>query len=499
MKSIFLILLFSISLNAQSALEKIEWELNNYVSDLIEQDSFPGICVSLVFNDDKQIHLAQGYADLENMKPMASESMMMSGSTGKVLFSAAFLKLVDEGTIALNDKASKYLNSYDWFADFPNSQKVTVRQLLNHTSGIPRYIFEEDMLEAFSSDPSRERKPIEAIQCLIGKDPLHEPGKSWAYSDTNYILLGLIYEQVTGKRIYDDVVKYIISPAQMENTVPSIKRTIPGLVQGYIGDFDPFGIGERQIDDKGQMKMHPAVEWTGGGFATTSGDLARALKFIHESDYLSQRKKTLLVNAVDMKSGRKSHAGYGLGSFVWSRDRQFRYGHYGFFPGYVSLVEYNPHLQYAIGVQINHDAYTSSLAKVSMAADSIIALYINALDAEMIMENFERQTECWNEGSHECYMEAYAKYDSIVTVSRAGLTHGYDAILSDYKKYFPKDKMGELYFDQLSIRRLSDDYHFTTGRFNLKLPGREDLVQGYFSTVCIRERGKWFLLTDHSS
>ena len=464
-----------------------------------QSDSLPGVCLSISFSHDEVFHFSSGVSSYEDNTSMKPNSRLMSGSTGKMLFSAVILQAIEQGLMALDDPAINYLKDFEWYRTFANYDQITIRQLLNHTSGLPRYIFQEEFLSAISRNPSKKRAPIEAIQVISQKEAVHEPGKSWAYSDSNYILLGLIYEELTGRKIYDDVIKSIIKPAGLVNTSPSVERKIEGIVQGYLGDFNPFGLPKRSIDENGNMVMEPSVEWTGGGFVTSAGDLARLVRFIHESEFLNNDTKKSLISAVDMKSGQPSSYGYGLGTFVWQRDDGPRYGHLGFFPGYLSLVEYSPLNQYSIGIQINHDGKSQALNSIARKVDSLIRSHINEIDSVLIMKNFAAQEKCWNDGDLECYMKAYATTEEIVTLSSAGVTYGYENILGNYKKYFPEGRMGTLFFDSIRMRFLEGPYCFVYGRFNLKFEGREDLAQGYFSTICKKINGEWYLITDHSS
>lgn len=126
----------------------------------------------------------------------------------------------------------------------------------------------------------------------------------------------------------------------------------------------------------------------------------------------------------------------------------------------------------------------------------------NAIDPktkEQILMNFKYQEECWNNQDLVCYMGAYSKTDRIQTISSGGVTFGYDQILSNYQRYFPKDRMGQLHFDKFNFRKLSRKLCFVTGRFNLKFKDRNEPVQGWFSVVMKKESGVWAIITDHSS
>jgi len=498
MRSLLLFLLCSMTLHAQSPVELVKAQLQDELDGLVLSDSLPGVCLSVVFNDDHQIHISSGYSNVKTKKEMLPQSRMMSGSTGKLLFASLVLKLVQSDSLSLNARVEEYMEAYPWYKAFPNADRITVRQLLNHTSGLQRHLFQDELLDRIAMNPGTLIPPVEAVQYLCGTEAVHEPGRGWSYSDANYILLGLIYEHITERDIYEDVHRLIFRPAGIADTTPSVTREMDGLVQGYIGTFNPFGIAAEALDARGMMKVHPGIEWTGGGYVTTTGDLAKAIRYIFESSMLTDSIKHARTSAVSIESGRPAHSGYGMGTFVWDKGRQ-SYGHYGFFPGYVSYVEYDPTDQYSLAIQINHDDATPAMQKLAGAVNQIIQDRMDSINVHLVKQNFRNQEACWNKGSHECYMQAYAPGEDIVTVSSAGVTHGYESILHNYKQYFPEGRMGHLYFDELEFRIIASDYCFAIGRFNLELPGRESLAQGYFSALCKKIKGKWYLITDHSS
>lgn len=86
---------------------------------------------------------------------------------------------------------------------------------------------------------------------------------------------------------------------------------------------------------------------------------------------------------------------------------------------------------------------------------------------QAIWDNFNQQTKCWNQGDIDCYCQGYVKSDQTHTVSSRGFTYGYDAIVAQYKKNWPKEKMGQLSFDELKMEKLSGSSYLVHGRFNL--------------------------------
>lgn len=121
------------------------------------------------------------------------------------------------------------------------------------------------------------------------------------------------------------------------------------------------------------------------------------------------------------------------------------------------------------------------------------------IDSAAIMSNFKRQEECWNKHDLECYVESYENTKHVQTISSAGITKGYNHILRDYKMYFPEERMGNLHFDQIELKRLSEQYYYVTGRFNLTYKNQDKLIQGWFSVLMEKINGNWLMISDHSS
>ena len=156
---------------------------------------------------------------------------------------------------------------------------------------------------------------------------------------------------------------------------------------------------------------------------------------------------------------------------------------------------------YKDGKRIQTERYFDIQTNPSISPDVFNPRRFNVdmADRRGILENFEEQRRCWNKGDLVCYMKAYEHSDSIMTVSRRGVTLGYDNILKKYQQGFPVDKMGQLHFDEFRFKKLSDEYYYVVGRFNLRYEGREKLLQGWFSVLMQKIDGKWLLISDHSS
>ena len=311
---------------------------------------FPGATVGVVLPHGESFGLAVGYSDRDAKTPMRPGDRMLAGSTGKTFAAATAMQLVKEGKINLDDKVGKYLGKETWFARLPNAKDITVRQLMNHTSGLVRYEFKDQFTKDLTASPDKVWKPAELVSYLLDEKAPFEAGKGWDYSDTNYIVLGMIIEKVTGKRFYDEANRRLVKPLKLSNTIPQDSPRIKGLVQGYAGANNPFGGKDAMITD-GKFAINPQFEWTGGGWATTSEDLARWAKMMYEGKAFDSSLLPVMLDGVPAKLGRDTK--YGLGVIIRPTQAGLTYGHSGFFPGYMTDMMYFPDHKIAVAVQVN--------------------------------------------------------------------------------------------------------------------------------------------------
>jgi D-alanyl-D-alanine carboxypeptidase len=315
---------------------------------------FPGVTVGVAAPDGRTLGVSVGYSDLESERALKPTHRMLAGSIGKTFVSAVTLQLVEEGKLDLDGKIDKWLGDRPWFDRLPNARRITLRNLMNHTSGIPEHVLNKDFIKTLREQPDKVWKPEELIAFILDREPLFEAGEGWAYADTNYILVGMIFERASGRTVYGEVARRILRPLRLRGTTPSDSRLIFGLIPGYVSPNSPFGFDGRTIID-GEFVINPQMEWCGGGFASTSEDLAKCAKLLYEGRVLRQATLEQLLDAVPAKTG-EGHK-YGLGAQVRRTDWGVTYGHGGWFPGYLSEVEYFPKQRMAIAVQFNTDNF----------------------------------------------------------------------------------------------------------------------------------------------
>lgn len=325
---------------------------------------FPGVTVAYVLSDGTVGEVASGLADIETRELMTTKSRMLSASIGKTFVAATLIALAKEGRLNLDDRLSYWLSGYSWYSRLPNRETITLRHLLTHGSGIPNHVYTKRFLQLASHSMLHTNSlfsPESLIECILDQAPLFEAGKGWAYTDTGYILLGLVIEAVTKNSYYEILKQWFLKPLKLDMTSPSDRPALPGLVAGYTAQDNVFGLPRKTVDEWGIMIWNPVLEWTGGGLISTSRDLAVWAKLLYEGHIMQADYLTDLFQSVPTDE-EESGVRYGMGVLIKQKSPLGQiWGHEGVIPGYSSSMRYYPKYGVAVAFQINTDSSASGL------------------------------------------------------------------------------------------------------------------------------------------
>src|SRR4030095_6641593 len=148
-------------------LSAVRKSLQTKLDELHNAGSFPGATLGFVLPDGRSGAVSVGLADLETRIPLKPTDRMLAGSIGKTYVSAAMLQIVQEGKVDLDAKIERWLGSEVWFPRLPNAREITLRMLMNHSSGIPEHVLDKNFIEAMKKDPDRIWKPEELIAYIF--------------------------------------------------------------------------------------------------------------------------------------------------------------------------------------------------------------------------------------------------------------------------------------------------------------------------------------------
>jgi D-alanyl-D-alanine carboxypeptidase len=319
----------------------------------------PGVTAAIALPDGTVIASAVGFADVEAKRPMTPETRLLAASIGKTFVAATVLALESDGQLSQPDLLFDHLGDRLWFADLPNAKAITLGHLLRHSAGLPDHAHLPEFqanARARIAEGGAAFTPEELIGFVTGETALFAPGKGWAYSDTGYILLGLVIQKVTGRSYYEILRKRFLAPLGLGNTVPSDHPSIPGLAVGYTVPENPFGLPERTADISGRLLWDPAAEWTGGGLASSAPDLARWGHALFGGAAMEAPYLDRLLDGVPVAPDTPGIL-YGAGVAIFARTPNGTvYGHGGWIPAYVSSLRHYADHGVTIAFQINSDA-----------------------------------------------------------------------------------------------------------------------------------------------
>jgi D-alanyl-D-alanine carboxypeptidase len=334
----------------------------------------PGISGGIA-GGGQELALAAGVRTRGTEARLAPDDLLCAGSTGKTFVAALVLQLVQEGKLALTDLAGEHLGEHEWFARLPNADELTVENLLCHRSGLPRYEFQPEFGRDLVSHPEKVWKPEELLAYVAGHKPEVEVDKGFAYADTNYIVLGMIAERVTGATLYAEIDRRLLRPLALAHVRPQDGRVIPGLVQGHAGAKDPLGFPDLVLDGEGRFCTNPQFEWAGGGFVSSAGDLARWARALYGGDVLRPEMRARMLEGKPARPLGREIA-YGLGAIVWPTSHGTAVGHEGFFPGYMSQMRYWPELGIAVAVQVNTSEFAALPSPLGKLCEELLAVVL---------------------------------------------------------------------------------------------------------------------------
>jgi D-alanyl-D-alanine carboxypeptidase len=264
---------------------------------------------------------ASGVAELGTSRPVPVEGRFRAGSITKSFVATVVLQLVGEGRIALDDPSGKWLAGL-----VPDGDRITLRHLLQHTSGVVDYGESNQFRRLYGTTEAvvgmrhRTWSPPELLAFIAGQPSLFEPGSSWAYSSTNYLLLGLVIERVTGNSYATEVERRILGPLDLRDTeVPGANPHIAGPhPHGYL-----WGGGKEPVD----------ITAFDHSFAGAAGEIVSSTTDLNQF-YRALMTGRLLAPAqlTDMRTVRTAGQGFDYGLGIATRqlpDGTTLWGHNG--------------------------------------------------------------------------------------------------------------------------------------------------------------------------
>jgi len=295
-----------------------------------EDMNLAGLSVSATLPDGTWL-AAAGIADTG--EDLEKSDLFRIGSVSKVFTATVLLQLHDEGVLAIDDPLD------DWLPGWWDDEGITLRHLLQHTSGIVSYNYVGNF------DQAAEYEPIELVQWAKdnGPDPKFEPGSEYDYSNTGFVLLGLVIEEATGRPFHVELRERIIDPLGLDSTFFPPAEDIPcDQARGFSGGVDVTDLADTSMG------------WTAGGMVSTARDVNTFQLALQEGELLAPGTLAEMNTEVILPDGTGTY--YGLGIFSsYDGDYGWSYGHTGGISGFSSYMYTVTGLDGSVTVLVNEE------------------------------------------------------------------------------------------------------------------------------------------------
>ena len=314
----------------------------------------PGISIAIKTADGYWTGSA-GYASIEKRHPMQPSHLQYAQSITKVYMAALTLKLVDQQRLNLDTPILEYLPQHI-AAMLPDTDKITLKMLLNHTSGLKDYAEELDYIAFFLNNPVYTFKSTDYLGYIKDKKTNFTPGTKYSYSNTNYLVLSLLLDHLDSRGHAKLIQELILEPLQLQQThyknAAGYLQT-PQLVNSY---WDRFSNGKVENVTL-QQRTNVATLNGDDGLVATPLDFVRFMEGVLHSQLLSSQSKALMQEwYIDDKGEKKS----GLGLQAFELNNKFAFGHDGAGLGAGASLYYFPHNGAVVFMATNIGTLTSS-------------------------------------------------------------------------------------------------------------------------------------------
>lgn len=278
--------------------------------------------------------VTSGVARRDTQEPMLASYGTRIGSITKTFVATVALQLVEEGRLRLDDTVEHHLPGV-----VPGGDGITVRQLMNHTSGLYNFTESAAWQMAAAADSAKLWKPMEVVTIAVAQPPLFAPGSRFSYSNTNYILVGLIVEAITHGSLDRQIERRITKPLKLRSTYLDVDNRVPAwLVHGYLPPSITARYPGLPAGYTDTTLWSPTWAWAAGAMVSTAADLSRFSRALMAGRLLRPATLDLMTTTVMADNVLFTEYGLGISLKRSSCGSGAVWGHDGGIMGYRSVV-----------------------------------------------------------------------------------------------------------------------------------------------------------------
>jgi D-alanyl-D-alanine carboxypeptidase len=324
--------------------------------DAVVSNGAPG-AIALVRDGRHSVRLVSGYENLATRRPMRPRDRFRVGSVTKTFVATVVLQLAGEGRLALDDTVERWLPGL-----VPGGANITIRQLLNHTSGLGDYA-DDAFVRGLFDNRRRIWTPAELIAIGTSHAPLFAPGSDLAYSSTGYIALGLIVEAASGQPLSTELRRRLFAPLHLRSTSLDAKPRIAGR---HARGYTRYHGGRRPVDIS---DIEQSFAWAAGAIVSTTQDLAHFYRALMRGRLLHPDQLAAMRTTVPAEAQQ-----WGLGLIQTPHQCGASWGHGGETLGYETNADTSPDGTRQAVVAINADQSVLGTRRAQMAISRLLEL-----------------------------------------------------------------------------------------------------------------------------
>lgn len=319
---------------------------------LRERLSIPGVSVAILWDDGRQWLGASGDRNVKTGDPMTTGTAFALASISKTLTAGVVLQLVEEGRLSLDQRVAPLLPEYDL------DRRITVRELLDHTSGIPDYFLNAKIDRPLQADKAATWTPEQTWTYVAPPQKRYRPDRVWLYSNSNYLLLGELVEAVTGRPLASAIRERILDPLSMASSwYQAVEKPRADGTVGY-RLLPATGGGLRAVPVARLTDIMPfrsvvTAAAGAGSIAATALDTARWMRAYAGGEVLGPKIQGEMLADVAHTNALHAEIPYGLGIQALPIAGRHALGHSGRFLGFRNVVRYLPDEGVTIAVLTN--------------------------------------------------------------------------------------------------------------------------------------------------
>lgn len=357
MKKSCLKILISLFLVNSTFVAQAQTPVSAEVADILQQKldscvtafNVPGISATLLLPEDKYWNGASGVSHIYTQEPMNTSLLFYEASVTKMFVATVILQMAEENLLSLDDEIGMYL---DPIQTIPSSTQI--KYLLNHRSGLYNFLGNNpNAPETWFSQPDNIWTPKQAIE-TYNSEPIFNQGAAFSYSNTNYLVLGMIVEQITGNTFAEELRNRILIPYDLNQTFfPHIDNIDGPLVTSWtswVSNNGPY------ISDASPILNNclASMTYTSGALVSCPMDVAKFNRLLFAGEIISESSLELMKTCTNVNLGNGCN-GYGYGLMRYNFAGKTYYGHAGDLNGFTQLTIHQEQEGVTLAISINRN------------------------------------------------------------------------------------------------------------------------------------------------